>query len=132
MSLTFRTSEEAKAFIMALRWPDGVRCVYCGSHSTCEHHELCRASRFQCLSCRKSFSPLTGTLFHHSKTDLRDWFAIIELYLRHTGTVDANALPNIKRSTVNHILQKLRNIPVNFEEQMNMQGFLHLALSLDR
>lgn len=56
--------------VRELRWPEGVRCPFCGGEhllkqgfdSTQKHRQ-----RYQCKSCRRYFDDLTGTIFegHH-------------------------------------------------------------------
>ena len=61
-----------------VRWKDGkVRCVYCNrinvvSNGTRRKHY----HKYMCKDCGKSFTETTGTLFHNSYMQLREWFYI--------------------------------------------------------
>ncbi len=62
-----------------VRWPDGVRCVECGSQDvTCRTQNyrghLCR---YRCNACGKWFSDLTGTELAHTKVSLAQWFYLM-------------------------------------------------------
>ena len=62
--------------VRELRWPEGVRCPFCGAEqfikqgfdSTQKHRQ-----RYQCKSCRRYFDDLTGTIFEGHHQPLRVW-----------------------------------------------------------
>ena len=79
----FPTEEHALAHLMKVRWPHGVRCVYC-DHDKCWLIESTNKSNkprrlFQCAKCKQQFSATAGTLFHDSHLPLTKWFAAIAL-----------------------------------------------------
>jgi transposase-like protein len=73
----FTTYENCKAFMVALRWPDGkVKCPQCGSdHVT----YLANARLWKCYSKheRPKFSLKTGTIFEDSPLGLDKWFPVM-------------------------------------------------------
>jgi len=78
------TDAQCLAYLEARRWPDGVRCLTCGSDkiSTITRESKGknkRASLYQCLepSCKQQFSATSGTLFHDSHLPLHKWFLAI-------------------------------------------------------
>lgn len=77
----FPTREAATAHLEQVRWPHGPECVYCGATTTARHVEGGQADRWQCWSCKKSFSATVGTIFHNSHIDLQKWFLLIALML---------------------------------------------------
>jgi transposase-like protein len=73
----FRTQEDCLAYLVSMRWPDGVYCPRCGNDHV---YKLKAAYKWQCKGCAKNgyrFSPLTGTIFENTKFPLRDWFQVI-------------------------------------------------------
>ncbi|HEY6420338.1 MAG TPA: IS1595 family transposase, partial [Candidatus Binataceae bacterium] len=81
----FPTDEACKAYIVAKRWPDGVRCPRCNRNE--KVYALKAAFRWTC--CNKDcggragyrFSVTTGTIFQDTKVSLRLWFKIGYLML---------------------------------------------------
>lgn len=75
----FGTEEQCLAYVVRLRWPQGVHCARCGSAQVAK---LARPWRWQCKQCNKQgsrFSPLVGTVFEHTKYPLTIWFKVIYL-----------------------------------------------------
>jgi transposase-like protein len=66
----FATEEACRAYLVQLRWPEGVRCYRCHSPSV-----WATARRlYHCTFCGFQTSVLTGTIFQDTKADLRLWF----------------------------------------------------------
>jgi len=66
----FATEEACRAYLVQLRWPDGIRCLRCTSPS------VWRTARglYHCTFCHFQTSVLAGTTFQDTKADLRLWF----------------------------------------------------------
>jgi transposase-like protein len=81
----FPTDEACKEYIVAKRWPDGVRCPRCNRLE--KVYALKAAFRWTCCNAdcggRKGyrFSVTTGTIFQDTKISLRLWFKIGYLML---------------------------------------------------
>jgi hypothetical protein len=83
---TFPTDDACKEYIIAKRWPNGVRCPRC---NRTEKVYALKARQFHWTCCnadcggRKGyrFSVLTGTIFQDTKIALRLWFKIGYLML---------------------------------------------------
>lgn len=73
------TKAAAVAYLETVRWTNGRYCPYCfAPHATSRHSERgTRSDRWQCSACKRSFSVITGTLFHDTRADLRIWFGLI-------------------------------------------------------
>jgi transposase-like protein len=84
----FAIEDQCLAYLEAKRWPDGVRCLTCGSK------EISRITRkvtaksankrvqlYQCLekTCKAQFSATTGTIFNGSHLPLDKWYMAIAL-----------------------------------------------------
>jgi transposase-like protein len=75
-----RTDEQCVAYLESRRWPNGVRCVTCGSDKisriTSSSKKQALRKLYQCLepSCKQQFTATSGTLFHDSHLPLHKWF----------------------------------------------------------
>src|SRR5688572_1873827 len=66
----FSNPDNAREYLVALRWPNGVVCPYC------EHKRpsfLQKRNIWKCGSCRKQFSVKVGTIFEDSPLGLDKW-----------------------------------------------------------
>ncbi len=72
----FDTDEKCRITLEKLRWPDGVRCIRCGSEKISRNY---KRNQFECDSCGYHFSVTAGTIFHDSHLALRKWFIAIYL-----------------------------------------------------
>jgi len=80
----FRTEEDCLAELEKVRWPDGVRCITCGSKDVSRINRKPTAKNkrtrsFQCLekTCKQQFTATHGTMFYRSHIPLRVWFNAI-------------------------------------------------------
>ena len=79
----FSDEEACCAYLVARRWPDGVRCPRCGA---IHPHKLPnRPWSWQCYQCAPDtsyrFSHIAGTIFENTNKPLRDWFKVAHLML---------------------------------------------------
>ena len=68
--------DEASAvrYFESLRWPNGIRCPYCGSDNVAH----CQSPMpHRCRDCRKHFSVRVGTILQSSKLPLQKWLLAI-------------------------------------------------------
>lgn len=72
MELERRFSHESacRAYLIALRWPQGVVCPGCGG---CQGLPI-RRDLWRCRHCRREASVMAGTIFQDSKLPLTVWF----------------------------------------------------------
>jgi transposase-like protein len=94
----FSTDDACKDFLIAQRWPDGIRCPRCDAKqrvyalSTRPYHWVCKSGAQtidkqtgQVLTCDKRngyrFSVITGTIFMDTKIPLKVWFKVGYLML---------------------------------------------------
>ena len=62
--------------VRELRWPEGVRCPFCGGKHTIKHgcdETQEDRQRYRCKSCDRYFDDLTGTIFEGHHQPLRVW-----------------------------------------------------------
>jgi transposase-like protein len=70
----FADEDAAHAFMVAIRWPEGPQCPFCGTFNV----TLLSTRRvFKCKvkGCRKQFTVKRGTIFEDSPLSLGVWFA---------------------------------------------------------
>ncbi len=79
----FPDEEACDTYLVARRWPQGVRCPRCGSDRV---YPLANMKfKWECPDCREGgayrFSHLVGTIFENTKINLLEWFKVIHLML---------------------------------------------------
>jgi len=69
----FQDAEAARAFLEAIRWPNGPVCGWCGE--TERRYSTKRAGRYRCGNpeCRKDYTVTTGTVMESSHVPLNKW-----------------------------------------------------------
>ncbi len=86
----FRNEDSCRAYLVKMRWPDGVHCPRCGSEKV---HKLSRPWNWQCKQCTKPngyrFSPLVGTVFENTNYPLRTWFQVVFLMCQSKKGISA-------------------------------------------
>jgi hypothetical protein len=78
----FPDEEACKAYLVARRWPEGVRCPRCGNPAVYDLPS--RKWHWQCEKCAPNgyrFSHIAGTIFENTNKPLRDWFRVAHLML---------------------------------------------------
>jgi hypothetical protein len=78
----FPDEDARKAYLVARRWPNGVKCPRCGATAS----EL-KGNPFhwQCYNCAPDtsyrFSHIAGTIFENTNKPLRDWYRVTHMML---------------------------------------------------
>jgi transposase-like protein len=67
----FAKESKCRAYLEALRWPDGVTCPRCKSPKT---YRIVKRGQFVCASCEYQFSVTADTIFHDTHLPLVTWF----------------------------------------------------------
>jgi transposase-like protein len=78
----FPHEDACRAYLVARRWPEGVRCPRCGNPAVYDLPS--RAWHWQCEKCAPDgyrFSVLAGTIFENTNKPLRDWYKVAHLML---------------------------------------------------
>jgi len=87
----YGTDDKCRETLMHLRWPDGVRCVRCGSEKVSQEFVSDRKV-FVCYSCRYQFSVTVGTIFHDSHLPLTKWFLVTYLICESKKGISASQI----------------------------------------
>jgi len=104
----FATEQACLDHLLQLRWPNGFQCP------KCDHdHGYYTANRghFECASCHKQSSVISGTLFHGTKMPLVKWFWAIYWIATDKGSISALRLSKLIGTTWRtsyRLLSKLR------------------------
>lgn len=88
----FRSEDKCRAYLAALRWPDGVSCPRC---SSCSVSYVSARSVYDCNTCRHQFSVTAGTIFHDTHLPLWKWFLTTYMMIESRKGISAN---QVKRS----------------------------------
>lgn len=111
----FGTDEQCQAYLEAARWPDGVRCLKCGSDKVSKftteestrkkkyiskvtgqekEYKIPARTLYECLNpeCGHQFSVTTGTLFNDSHLPLSKWFLAIGIMCNAKKSVSAKQM----------------------------------------
>jgi hypothetical protein len=87
----FPTEDACAAYLVAHRWPVGIRCPRCGSDRVYELKTM--QWHWECPACRQGgayrFSHIAGTIFENTNKPLRDWFRVIHMMLTAKKGVSA-------------------------------------------
>src|ERR1700690_1225797 len=71
MMKDFGDESKCRAYLEALRWPDGVKCPHCKGEKV---YRLENGDLFLCASCEYQFSVTVDTIFHDTHLPLATWF----------------------------------------------------------
>jgi len=99
-----RTEADARAFLEAKRWPNGLACAFEG----CDGSEITRfevkasirkngrpvpaRSLYKCKACGRQFSVTKGTIFEDSKIPLRTWILVAQRMVVSKKSVSAHQI----------------------------------------
>jgi transposase-like protein len=67
----FADESKCRAYLEALRWPDGVTCPHCKGVKV---YVIAGRDQFVCASCEYQFSVTVDTIFHDTHLPLVTWF----------------------------------------------------------
>ncbi|MBZ5701403.1 MAG: IS1595 family transposase [Acidobacteriia bacterium] len=85
----FADDEKCRAYLEALRWPDGAMCTRCKSEKV---YRILKRDQFVCDSCKYQFSATAGTIFHDSHLPLWKWFLATYFMAESKKGMSANQL----------------------------------------
>lgn len=85
----FHSEDKCRAYLEALRWPEGVTCPRCSGSTV---SKISQRDQFDCDSCRYQFSVTSGTIFHDTHLPLWKWFAAVYLIVESKKGMSANQL----------------------------------------
>src|SRR5229473_6287990 len=90
----FPDEEVCKVYLVARRWPNGVKCPRCGNADLYDASSY-KSFHWQCRACAVNgyrFSCIAGTIFENTNKPLRDWFKVTHLILTSKKGMSARQL----------------------------------------
>lgn len=124
----FPTEEACQNYLVAHRWPTGVRCPRCDDPSVKPHGTI--AFAWLCNNCSPTnyrFSVIAGTVFENTNKPLRDWFRVIHLMLTSKKPVSALQIHRImgfgSYKTAWYMCRRVRN-GLDGQEFRKLIGFV--------
>jgi hypothetical protein len=87
----FPNEDACAAYLVAHRWPDGVRCPRCDGRKC---YKLATMPwKWECPECRQGgayrFSHIAGTIFENTNKPLREWFRVVHMMMTSKKGVSA-------------------------------------------
>lgn len=108
----------------AVRWPDGMSCVHCGSM---ERGYTLSNGTHKCGDCRKKFTVRNGSIFEDSKLALRLWFKAIFLMTSHKKGISSHQLARdlgITQKSAWFVLHRIREASLTREFKGPLTGVI--------
>ncbi len=115
----YGSEDRCRAYLEVLRWPDGVRCIDCGSDSI---SRITTRNQYDCNTCRTRFSVKSGTVFHDSHLPLWKWFLATYLMCEAKKGVSANQLKRtlgVSYKTAWYLCHRIRSTMVGDGETLS-------------
>jgi hypothetical protein len=95
---TFQTDDQCTEHLAKLRWPDGVRCVTCGTDKVKQYSSPTKKQPgrkvYECQepTCKQQFTATSGTIFHDTHLPLTKWFVALSLLVDAKKSISAKQL----------------------------------------
>ena len=112
----FPNDEAAEAWFVENRWPEGLRCVHCGSKNAARQGKH-PSMPFHCRECRRFFSVKTGTVMESSKLGYQKW--ALAIYILTTGIKGTSSMKlhrdiGVTQKTAWHMAHRIRETWATF------------------
>ncbi|MBP6530819.1 MAG: IS1595 family transposase [Burkholderiales bacterium] len=107
----FPDEQSCIEYFRDLRWPDGVKCVHCG---TSKIYNL-SGGGFKCAACLKKFSVRNGTIFEDSKLPLATWFHAIFVLISNpkgVSSMEIHRQCGITQKSAWFVVQRIRELMI--------------------
>ena len=107
----FSDPQDAEAWFISTRWPDGVICPFCDSSSKVMERKNRKPQPWNCRACEKDFSVKTSTLMHGSKLPLSTWaiaYFLFSTNLKGVSSMKLHRDLNVTQKTAWHLAHRIR------------------------
>jgi transposase-like protein len=95
---TFKNDDECVEHLAKMRWPNGVRCVTCGTDKVKQYASPTAKQPnrkiYQCQepTCQQQFTATAGTIFHDTHLSLTKWFMALALIVDAKKSISAKQI----------------------------------------
>ncbi len=110
-TIEFGDERKAHDWLVAARWPQGMRCPYCESGNVAPNKSSRKTPQFRCRTCRKVFTVKTGTIMHDSKLPLSKWalaYYLVNTNIKGISSMKLHRELNITQKNAWHLLHRIR------------------------
>jgi len=104
----FANPEVCREFVVNMRWPDGIECIYCQSMRI---GYIKSRNKYQCKDCRKQFSVKIGTIFEDSPLSLDKWLTAMWMIANCKNGISSYELGRsigITQKSAWHMMHRIR------------------------
>ena len=111
--------------VRQLRWPNGGRCVECGSASVTKRgkHETYPArQRYACSDCRRQFDDLYNSIFAGRHQPLQTWIACLYLMGLNLSNRQIAQELSLHRDDVHQMTSELRQAVADKRPEVQLSG----------
>ena len=105
------TEEQAEAWFVARRWPNGIACPDCGGVNLHTRSNGRKTPTYHCNDCKKDFTVKTGATMHDSKLPLSKWglaFYLFSTNLKGISSMKLHRELGITQKSAWHLAHRIR------------------------
>jgi len=118
---------DAKCYetVRQMRWPEGVRCVWCKSEKIKRrgmHLRQRDRQRYHCHDCGRDFDDLTETIFAHHHQPLRKWIVCLYLLGLNLSNEQIAQELGLNKDDVHQMTLQLRSGVVELKPEPELKG----------
>ncbi len=117
----FGDDAKAEAWLVAQRWPDGIKCPYCESDAISPKSSTRKTPQYRCRSCRKDFTVKTDTIMQDSKLPLSKWalaYYLCTTNLKGVSSMKLHRDLEMTQKTAWYLAMRIRETLVDEMERM--------------
>ena len=119
--------DDAKCYesVRQMRWPAGVRCVWCKSEDSKRRGRQQRQrerQRYHCHSCDRDFDDLTLTIFAQQHQPLRKWIVCLYLLGLNLSNEQLAQELDLNKDDVHQMTVNLRSGVVDLKPEPQLEG----------
>jgi transposase-like protein len=121
----FPDQKACLAHLESIRWSEGVVSPFDGSSKVYK----CKNGKYRCVTSKKYFNVLTGTMFENTKIPLQKWFVAMWFITSHKKGISSVQLSkdiNVTQKTAWFLAHKIRNCFGLSESSEKLSGTVEL------
>lgn len=107
----FADEEKAHAFLVDMRWPEGVRCAHCQSERVGNMTVSGKRRLWNCKECKRQFTAKVNTIFQDSPLPLSTWLPAVWMLVNSKNGVSSYELARdlgITQKSAWHLSHRIR------------------------